>query len=183
MYAAGVLPLSWVDTGQGPRAMFLVGKDARDDSWSDFAGKFEKCDRDIASTAAREFWEETYGVLMDARVMRARLVAGACIPLKGRTQNCHPYYCYVAEVPFLLHLRSAFAKHLAFLRYRNTQRVYVEKTDIVYVTLEELFSEEFPKRGVFRETLLHNRDRLERVAAAGPRGWAGECAAAAPDIF
>lgn len=164
-YASGVLPICWIhDT-----MFFLVGRDARDDTWSDFAGKCEKIDRDIASTAAREFWEESYGVLMDAKTMKARLQNA--VVLQGRTQNLHPYYCFVTEVPFVPHLRDTFRKHLTFMRQRNVHRMYIEKTDIVYVGLDELFSEEFPKRSVFKETLMQHKDILQSLAAAGPAGF------------
>jgi hypothetical protein len=147
----------------------LVGRDARDDTWSDFAGKCEKGDRDTAWTAAREFWEESYGVLMDARTMRTRLTATHAIHLVGRTQNAHPYYCYVTEIPFVPHLRDAFRKHLAFMRQRNVHRMYLEKNDIMYVSIDELFSDAFPKRGVFKDTITQHKDLLYTIAAAGPR--------------
>lgn len=165
MYAAGVLPICWISG----TLFCLVGRDARDDTWSDFAGKCEKVDKDTKWTAAREFWEESYGVLMDAKTMRGRLQYAVC--LQGRTQNQHPYYCYVTEVPFVPHLRDAFHKHLAFLRQRNVHRMYIEKTDIVYVTLEELFSDGFQKRSVFKDTLLQHKHVLQDIAAAGPLGF------------
>lgn len=177
-YAAGVLPVAWVDD----EAYFLIGRDARDGLWSDFGGKCEKVDRDVASTAAREFWEETYGVIMDARAMRARLVPGGCIPLKARTQNSHPYWCFLVETPWTPHLRSAFAKQLAFLRgIRQTpSRVYIEKTDIAFVTWHELdTTQAFPKRGVFHATIAHHWDTLQAIVDAGPRGWQAACDAAA----
>ena len=165
MYAAGVLPICWISG----RLFFLVGRDARDDTWSDFAGKCEKVDKDVGWTAAREFWEESYGVLMDVKTMRARL--SCSIRLQGRTQNSHPYYCFITEVPFVPHLRDSFRKHLAFMRQRNVHRMYIEKTDIVYVSLEELFSEGFPKRSVFKETLLLHRQLFQDIATAGPQGF------------
>lgn len=174
MYAAGVLPICWIRE----QLYVLVGRDARDDTWSDFAGKCEKIDRDKESTAAREFWEESYGVLMDAKTMRSRLVPGQYIELQGRTQNLHPYYCFVTEIPFVPHLRDAFRKHLAFMRQRNVHRTYIEKTDIVYVSLNELFSDSFPKRSVFKETLLAHRDALHTIAAAGSSGFSALAAAA-----
>ena len=163
MYAAGVLPMCWIDETM----YFLVGRDARDDTWSDFAGKCEKGDRDVAWTAAREFWEESYGVLMDAKTMRARLATHA-VQLRGRTQNAHPYHCFVTEIPFVPHLRDAFRKHLAFMRQRNVHRMYLEKTDIMYVSIHDLFSDDFPKRGVFKETIMHHRDFLHALAATKP---------------
>lgn len=172
MYAAGVLPISWISG----RLYFLVGKDARDDSWSDFAGKCEKVDKDIESTAAREFWEESYGILMDARTMRQRLTPQTSFVLRGKTQNAHPFYCFVTEVPFFPHARDAFRKHLLFLRQRNVHRIYVEKTDIVYVSLGDLVSDQFPKRSVFKDTVLQNRHVLESLERAGAEGFASFCA-------
>ena len=171
IYAAGVLPVCWI----GATMFFLVGRDARDDTWSDFAGKCEKVDRDKESTAAREFWEESYGVLMDAKTMRARLVPGNYVELQGRTQNSHPYFCFLTEVPFVPHLRDAFRKHLAFMRQRNVHRMYLEKTDVCYVDFEELFSDEFPKRSVFKDTLLKNKELLRAIAEAGPTAFAKAC--------
>ena len=171
MYAAGVLPISWVDG----KLYFLVGRDARDDTWSDFAGKCEKSDRDVAATAAREFWEESYGVLMDAKTMRSRLVPECSVELRGRTQNLHPYYCFLTEVPFLPHLRDAFRKQLTFMRQRNVHRMYLEKTDLVYVDLAELFSDGFQKRSVFKDTLLAHKDLLHAIASAGPTEFRAFC--------
>lgn len=58
------------------------------------------------------------------------------------------------------------------MRQRNVHRMYIEKTDIVYVGMEELFSEQFPKRSVFKETLMQHKDLLLSLAAAGPAGFA-----------
>ena len=40
-YAAGILPMTW----HAGEALFLVGKDLRDDTFSDFGGKCERCDK------------------------------------------------------------------------------------------------------------------------------------------
>jgi 8-oxo-dGTP pyrophosphatase MutT (NUDIX family) len=182
-YAAGVLPIAWVDNLQTndatPKALFLVGRDVASGAWSDFGGKVERVDKDVASTAAREFWEETYGQVVDARAMRAKLVPGECIPFESRTQNQHPYWTFLVEVPFLPHLRNAFAKQLAFLRHRNVYRTLIEKIDIMYVDWETLISDAFPKRSVFRDTLLQHRDLLAGIARSGPVQWAERCRQAA----
>jgi 8-oxo-dGTP pyrophosphatase MutT (NUDIX family) len=171
-YAAGVLPLTWADPYT---PLFLVGRDIRDGTWSDFGGKCEKIDRDVAATASREFWEETCGVLMDLKTARTRLFPGNCIVIRGATQNRHPYWSFIIEVPFVSHARDAFAKQLAFLRHRNVHRAYVEKTDIMYVDLPTLLSDALPKRGVFSNTIMQHRDTLERIAAAGMMGFEGLC--------
>lgn len=167
MYAAGVLPISWV----GQDMYILIGQDARNAEWSDFAGKYEKVDKDQMWTASREFFEETYGVLMDAKTMRHRLESAAIL-LHGHTQNCHPYYCYLTEVPFLSHLRQAFHRHLTFMRQRNVHRMYMEKSDIMYISIQELFSDDIVKRSVFKETLHSHRKVLFSIAEEGPKGFA-----------
>ena len=55
-YSAGILPYSFYNGV----TYFLVGKDAREDGWSDFGGKCEVIDESKAiMTACREFYEET----------------------------------------------------------------------------------------------------------------------------
>ena len=121
-FAAGILPVTW----HRGRCLFLVGKDVRDACWSDFGGKCERADKgDPLNCATREFYEETYGVLVDAQSMRRRLLPGQnCLQLRSQTQNGHPYAMYVAEVAYLPHARSAFHKVLGFLRSKNLHKLF-----------------------------------------------------------
>lgn len=164
MYAAGVLPICWIND----EMYILVGLDVRDSTWSDFAGKYEKKDKDVKWTASREFFEETYGCLFDARTMRNRL--DHSIEIQGRTQNHHPFYCYIVEVPFLSHLRHAFRNQLTFMKQRNVHRMYLEKSDIMYVSLSTLY-EQIPLRSVFQETLKEAYRVLADIAQEGPQGF------------
>lgn len=169
-YAAGILPVTW----HGGQALFLIGRDIRDALWSDFGGKVERCDRsDPLNTAVREFYEETYGCVADARALRQRLYAGNCLLLRSRTQNGHPYYMFVVEVPYTPTLRSEFHKALGFLRHKNLQKAFVEKTDVQWVPWAVL-RRDVPKRHVFDATLAAHRATLDRVA--GGESWAGLCA-------
>lgn len=162
-YAAGILPLTW---GSDGAPLFLVGQDVRDQSWSDFGGKCERSDKNCPlTTAIREFTEETFGCLADCRQLRQRLHAGNYVLLKSRTQNGHPYFMYVIEVPFVPGLRASFAKTLAFFRHKNVHRLYVEKTDVQYLTLEELSSPDVPKRSVFQSTIELHAASLQRIVA------------------
>lgn len=170
-YASGILPVTWYKG----TPLFLVGQDARDRCWSDFGGKVERIDKnDPLNTATRELWEETYGCLVDARALRNHLSPATCLALRGRTQNHHPYWMFVAEVPFQPHLRNAFHKTLAFLRHRASSRVFVEKVDVQWVTWDMLKSSDMVKRSVFQHTLEANADVLSRVAAG--ESWAALCA-------
>lgn len=169
-YAAGILPITWVDN----TAMFLVGKDLRDDTYSDFGGKNERVDRnDAISTSVREFYEETLGMVLPAKALRQRMRPTNCLCLASKTQNGHPYYMYVVEVAFMPHLRNAFHKMLAFLKYRNMHKLYVEKTDVRWVSLETMHTD-LPKRTVFAHT-IDTWIEVLRKATRDPTAWTRVC--------
>jgi 8-oxo-dGTP pyrophosphatase MutT (NUDIX family) len=170
-YAAGILPVTWHDG----KLLFLVGQDVRDKSWSDFGGKCERVDRnDPMNTACREFYEETYGCVADARALRNRMCMSNTLALRSRTQNGHPYWMFVVEVPYQAHLRNAFHKALGFLRHKNLCKVYVEKTDVRWVTWDMMRGGDLLKRPVFKATLAAHEGVLRRLAAG--EGWSALCA-------
>lgn len=173
-YAAGILPIAWHDN----TLLVLVGRDVRgDQSWSDFGGKCERVDRgDVVNTACREFYEETYGIVIDIKAMRARLCQGSCISLRSTTQNGHPYHMFIVEIPYMPHLRNVFRKFLAFLRFRNLGKIFVEKVDIQYVPWAMLRASDMVKRSVFQRTIETHREVLDRLSAGGPKAWAELCA-------
>jgi hypothetical protein len=169
-YAAGILPITWYED----TALFLVGKDLRDDTYSDFGGKNERVDKnDVINTSVREFYEESLGMVLPTKALRQRICAANSLCLHSKTQNGHPYYMFVVEVPYMPHLRNAFHKTLAFLKYRNLHKLYVEKTDVQWVTARTLLND-LPKRSVFAQTLATWQSVLVEVSA-DPAGWAEAC--------
>lgn len=170
-YAAGILPCTYYEGV----LLFLVGRDVRDGSYSDFGGKCERYDRgDPITTACREFYEETYGTVLDMKQVRARITPKTTMLLRGLTQNLHPYYMYLVQVPYNPHVRNTVAKLIGFLKTKNLQRVYVEKTELQWLTYGQMKS--VAKRAVFAKTIEHNKDLLEMLASAGPGAWRGACA-------
>lgn len=170
-YAAGILPVSYHDG----HVLFLVGQDLRDRSWSDFGGKCERVDRnDPLNTACREFYEETYGCVIDHKALRARLCPANCVALRGRTQNNHPYTMFLVEIPYYAHLRNSFHKALGFLRHKGLCKMYVEKTDVKWVTWPMLQGSDLVKRPVFKATVEAHAGVMERLAHGEP--WAKVCA-------
>ncbi len=179
-YAAGILPVTW----HRGRALFLVGQDVRDRCWSDFGGKCERVDKnDPMNTACREFYEETYGCVLDWRMLRQRMHAGNCLSLRSRTQNQHPYWMFLVQMPYRPHLRNAFHRALQFVRYKNLCKTLVEKVDVRWVTWDTLRSQaggqgsggsgHLVKRAVFQATLDSHADLLGRVVAGEP--WESLC--------
>ena len=165
-YAAGILPITWRDGVP----LFLVGKDLRD-GYSDFGGKCERVDRgNPVTTATREFYEETYGTVTTPKALMQRMATPSnYLCLKSSTQNGYDYYMFVVEIPYVPHLRSCFRKALKFLQSTNMQRVYVEKTDLQYVTWPVL--QTIAKRPVFGTTLDLHRAALEFLSTSTPTTW------------
>lgn len=160
-YAAGVLPWACLKG----RVIFLVGRDAQDGTWSDFGGKHEARDRSELETAQREFYEETCGTVMDLRALKTRMNCPQTFRmLVSTTQSKHPYFMYLLEIPFDASLRTAFRKTVAYLRFAKVARGMVEKTDVQWVTLEQL--RRMDLRSIFGQTLRRHEATLEKLAAA-----------------
>lgn len=169
-YAAGILPITWYNG----TALFLVGKDLRDDSFSDFGGKCERADKnDAMTTAVREFYEETLGMVLPAKALRNRMQTHNCLCLRSKTQNGHPYYMYVVEIPYMPHVCNAFLKTLGFLKYHNLHKSYVEKTEVRWVTWPTLLRS-LPRRCVFASSINQHKPLLDEVVR-DPAAWAATC--------
>lgn len=176
-YAAGIFPITYHDG----KLLFLVGRDIRDNSYSDFGGKVERYDRnDTMTTACREFYEETYGCVIGSKSVRALLRPDMSILLRSSTQNGHPYFMYLVMVPYMSHLKNAFGKAVDFLRSRNIHRLYIEKTDIEWVTPAMLHT--IPKRSVFATTLERHSKFFETLAETSSSNWKSLCLERAADF-
>ena len=159
--SAGILPFSRNEHGE---IVFLIGKDLRDAVFSDFGGKIEAVDQgDPVNTATREFYEESLGVLCNSPYDIRHRVRELSVCLFGSTKNMHVYRMYVLEVPYYKDLPCRFKKMVNFLKYKNIGSNYIEKTEIMWCTLEELLR--IPKRKVFTETVQTNLQVLRRVVA------------------
>jgi hypothetical protein len=174
-YAAGVLPFTW----QHGNLLFLVGKDVRDSSFSDFGGKSERMDKGCPiNTAVREFYEETYGALVSAKFVKSRICSGQCIILKSVTQNGYEYTMYLIEIPYQHTFHAAFHKALSFVKTRNMGRVYVEKTDVQWVTYPML--QRISKRSPFANTVISHDAILRQLASSTMATWKSSCLSSAP---
>lgn len=168
MYAAGVLPVTRFADGQ---TLFLLGKDARDATWSDFGGKCERVDRnDPMNTATREFYEETMGCIVTPWGLQNRMVPGNCMVLRGETKNGHPYWMYVVEVPFVRNADKLFSKFVGFLKHKNYAAELVEKTEIRWMNFTEMMA--VPKRPAFKSTIMRHQGAIARVSS---ESWKSVC--------
>lgn len=171
IYSAGILPFS-IKNGT---VYFLLGKDP-ELKWSDFGGRSEIHDRGRwDTTASREFYEETVGSVMNIQTINNKL--NHCknfIRVNGKTLNGSSYYMYALKIPYSDSYRENFQKMIEFLNYTgNTDKKYLEKMDIMWVSLETILGSmdennsdvlNFQLRKVFKKTLVDNFDELIEFA-------------------
>lgn len=172
LFGAGILPVAWTDDDT---CVFLLGDDVRQGiGFSDFGGKVASIDRgEPRLCASREFFEETIGCSLSVTEALERFMDDQCVCLRGKTQNQHAYYMFVIEVPYDKQISSRFCKVVDFLSSKNVHRLYVEKTELRWVTLDELKT--IPKRSVFESTVLANAPFIGAVARGSRHQWPRLC--------
>jgi hypothetical protein len=166
-YSAGVLPFFI----KNKTIYFLLGRDS-DGKWSDFGGRSEMGDNgrwDV--TAAREFYEETIGSVIELSTMITKLqMKKNYIRIQDKTLGNSDYYMYVVRIPYNEIYRHNFHSTLSFLKYtagkQNGTKKYLEKNDIQWVSIDTIKNsmvsdlEEYPLRPIFKRTLEGNLQKI-----------------------
>lgn len=169
--SAGILPISRNENGD---VVFLLGKDSRDGVFSDFGGKAETIDNgDSVNTATREFYEETLGCLCNSPHSIRERVKKMSVMVNGTTKKGNDYSMFLIEVPYIPDLPLRFKKIVNFLKYKNIGSAYIEKSELVWVSLDEMFK--IPKRQVFADTISNNVVTLRKVATEPWRAMFEDC--------
>jgi hypothetical protein len=147
-YAAGVLPYTYFNG----RIYLLLGKDIRDNVWSDFGGKNEPQDSEKPlQTAIREFYEETCGIIMDPKALKIKMNNVQSVTFSN-TLNNKQYYMYAIEIPYNSFYRGVFRRTIMYLKYINVYKRTIEKTDIKWVDVQDVVNNAINMRPVFRNT-------------------------------
>lgn len=164
-YSAGILPYSF----HNGITYFLMGKDSREDCWSDFGGKCENKDNNnTAVTACREFYEETCGSVMsyDHGLYTLMNDGSDCQIIRSSTLNGSPYYMYLMYIPYL-NYKQIFYKTMNLLKYiEYSNSRFREKCDIRWVDQTTLLngSTSIKFRSVFRKTVTEGYTKLSNIS-------------------
>jgi len=153
VYGAGVLPYHVNDSGE---THVLLGKERYEGTWSDFGGRNETRvdDNDPRKTAAREFVEESIGILTyDECFERIRNVR----PVLSRTLNGSTYYMFAMRLDPKPDDASAFEVRSAAC----SSRVQLEKRVISWVKLDVACDMDL--RSVFRSTLKEHMSEIKKA--------------------
>jgi hypothetical protein len=147
-YAAGILPYTFYDG----KVYVLLGKDIRDNCWSDFGGKNELIDDNRpVNTAMREFYEETCGIILDVKSLRNR-ITNSQFGTQSLTQNGKTYYMYSLEIPYNGTYRSIYRKLLVYMKHIKMFKKRIEKTDLRWVSASNVVQGNLQLRPVFKAT-------------------------------
>ena len=171
-YSAGILPYTKDSHGN---ILFLLGKDKEGD-WSDFGGRCEFKDRtDEKNTASREFYEETFGAIMNIQESLERLITNEYSKVISKTLNGSPYYMFLIKIDYLNYTDS-FNKTSNFLKYHFSQNYndrfgsnkIFEKNDIRWINSDTLLNctekqKLIPLRNVFLKTIEQYKDKINEL--------------------
>lgn len=133
-YCAGVLPY----TDFNNSIYFLMGKSRRNGRLITFSGKNELFDESIEETAAREFFEESLGCVMD-KSSALNAIKKSSIVLTSKTPRNMPCYTYMIEIPFRKVYTISFHKTKNFLNEIKLRSFeYNEMCDIKWICAKSM---------------------------------------------
>ena len=118
-YCAGVLPYCQM----AGKTYFLLGKSRKLNMWTTFSGKDELTDESEFQTAAREFDEESLGVICSKERM-LHLVQKTPIVLNSRTPRGRTCRIFVVQIPYSKTYAPTFNHVSQFLKRFDPQLVY-----------------------------------------------------------
>ena len=173
MYSAGILLYSQ----HNHELYFLLGKDCKYNSWSDFGGKCDNEDiNDPLKTASREFFEETCGIFISKHHMYSILSKhGKKIPCISFKKN--NYYMYALNLDNII-------KYIHPMIFANSSHVYKyqmelmkpthfesiskfkEKNNIKWFSLEFILNNQKQFRSVFINSLLKNLKTINELKSS-----------------
>ena len=158
MYSAGVL----ICKREGDQLYFLLGRDSKYKTWSDFGGKNESVDKMYPEkTAAREFYEESCGTIYSKYKIRQMLKHKKPYLCSSYLNN--PYYMY------LIYDGNATVEHFEKIRNLLLKRPdvsfkFLEKDKVKWFDYDYIKNNPDDFRCVFYKSLQNNIDTISKNA-------------------
>lgn len=137
VFAAGVLPYAQVEGV----TWFLIGREVygrAQNTWADFGGSRHSKSENIATCAAREFTEETLGLLMLKAEARQKL--GPFIDVKTSSSGRGYYRMYLMPIDYDPKLPGRYSTTYAYLRGIKAMKPHLEKKELMWIRAEDLFA-------------------------------------------
>ena len=163
-YSAGILPYS-IHNGV---VYYLLGRDTREDCWSDFGGKCEAKDgNNTTITACREFYEETAGSVLSYEHSLYTLMNDSSNThiIQSTTLNGSPYYMYLMHIPYM-NYKQTFYRTIDLLKYIDYSNAkFREKNDIRWIEHNALVNGNgtIKFRAIFKKTIREGYSKLSGI--------------------
>lgn len=149
---------------------FLLGRDSKYKCWSDFGGKYEYADSSPIETAAREFYEETAGIIMSKYHIASMIEKLNTKILKCSSYKNRSYVMFLVDVtefiptsPHFIQIKQRFQRFAALITaIRNEECLYrfKEKNEIGLFTSKDIVKNPGTFRSVFYNSFLNNLDTI-----------------------
>ena len=154
MYSAGIL----IYTEKNGNTYFLLGRDTKYGTWSDFGGKHEYIDEnDPVKTAGREFYEETCGVIFDKLTIIEKIRHTKPILCQSYMKN--PYYMYLIKIKENDLQRISFDFNIIRSKIKkqvNISYKFKEKDKLQWIRKEDICYKPDTYRCVFYKSFMKN---------------------------
>lgn len=157
-YSAGVL----ICRKQENNIQFLLGRDSKYKTWSDFGGKNESIDKCcIHKTASREFFEESCGVIYDK--LKINAILKDLTPYHCSSYTNNDYFMYVVYVNDTKDFVTDFSKIHNLIRNRSEISFkFLEKDCLRWFDYNYIMNNEHEFRCVFYKSLIKHIDDIQR---------------------
>lgn len=160
-YSAGILLYRY----NNGKLEFLLGKDVKYNSWSDFGGKHDNTDKKVPlQTAIREFYEETCGVIcnmyeMENIINKTKSTKIHCVSYKKKS-----YFMYIVKYEDDgKDIISLFNQQYRFLKQTTVSHKFKEKDEIKWFGVDSIIKDKDIIRSVFYNSFSNNLDTINRV--------------------
>ena len=166
-YSAGILPY----TIRNKQIYYLLGRDWRDEGWSDFGGKSEENDmNDTLKTAMREFYEETMGSVLCKHELQYDAMKNLAY-IRSVTLNGSPYFMYFLFIKDS-NYPDCFHKIHDFLDKTHAPDKYLEKCEVCWVSSSDMKDGKVKLRNIYRRTISRCTEALHGIEKEALREYA-----------
>lgn len=166
-YSAGILLYTKVDG----EIYVLLGCDLKYKCWSDFGGKCEWVDNhDPMKTAAREFYEETSGIVANELTLYNKVKKNSiCLNCKSYHNNDYFMYLLYDDGRMANQYVKDFENQQSLLVYGKRAHKdmlrYIEKSKMRWFSLDDIISNPTERfRTVFISSIMNNIQRIKESA-------------------
>lgn len=162
MYSAGIL----LSTIRNNELLFLLGRDNKYKTWSDFGGRNESYDKmSPRKTAAREFYEESCGVFFS--IQETYHLLEHIQPFICKSYMKNNYFMFLLVIndhEYMKYITDFYNMRTLLLKDKFSHK-FIEKDLIRWMTLDEILNNPQIFRCVFHKSFMDNLENIKKCVS------------------